>query len=409
MTLADADPAAPVPAAGALPHSGLDQAEVRGAIVVERTERGLLPRRLGPREWKQIPDDFMLASVSQSAGIRLAFRTTATVIELGVLATKMIESETAPMPDAHYELVVDGELVQTRASAAGNRFVFTFERPEAYIVPGEPDTLRFDGLAAVDKEVELWLPYTDEVELLDLRADAPIEPPTPATGLRWLHHGSSISHGYIASRTSNTWPVAAARASGTELTSVAYSGNALLDPLTARTMRDAPADVVSVKIGINIVNGDMMRLRIFRTAVHGFLDLIRDGHPTEPLIVISPIFCAPVEESAGPTVQDPTRTDTWTIASGTPEQVAEGKLSLSVIRAELERIVRERAVDDANLHYLDGLRLYGPEEAERWPLPDNLHPGDDVNALIAERFVRHVFGPSGLLQLRGSVGGFVGG
>ncbi|MFF1632522.1 SGNH/GDSL hydrolase family protein [Leifsonia sp. NPDC058248] len=374
-------------------------AEIRGAIRVERTVRGgLLARRLGAAQWSQIPDDFMLASVSQSAGIRLAFRTAATTLELDVLATKMIESETAPMPDALYELVVDGALVQAQPSSAGNRFVFTFERPEAYIVPGEPDTLRFDGLAAGPKDVELWLPYSDEVELLALRADAPVEPPAPVTTLRWLHHGSSISHGYVATRTTRTWPVSAARASGVELTSVAFSGNAMLDQLTARTMRDAPADVLSVKAGINIVNGDQMRLRVFRTAVHGFLDTIRDGHPDAPLLLISPVFCGPVEHSAGPTIQDPSRTDPWTISAGTPEEVAEGKLSLSVIRAELQRIVGERSQTDPNLHYLDGLELYGAADNERLPMPDNLHPADDVQQLMGERFARLAFGPHGLLR-----------
>lgn len=373
----------------------LGPVEIRGAIRVVRGERGLLPRRLGPRAWAQIPDDFMLASVSQSAGIRLAFRTAASVLELDVLATKMVPAADSPLPAALYELVVDGALLDARPSAAGNRFVFSFERPEAYIVPGEADTLRFGGLPAGDKEVELWLPYSDEVELLALRADAPVLPPAASRGPRWLHHGSSISHGYIASRTSRTWPVAAARAAGADLLSVAFSGNAVLDPLTARTMRDAPADVISLKVGINIVNGDLMRLRVFRTAVHGFLDTVRDGHPDAPLLVVSPLFCEPVETSAGPTIQDPGREDLWTISAGTPEEVAEGKLSLAVIRAELERVVRERSAGDPALHYLDGLRLYGAEDAERMPLPDNLHPGDDVQGLIAERFARLAFGPGG--------------
>ncbi|MFF1572712.1 SGNH/GDSL hydrolase family protein [Leifsonia sp. NPDC058292] len=366
--------------------------EVRGAIAIERGERGILPRRLRAREWKQLPDDFMLASVSQSAGIRLAFRTRATAIELDVLATKMIDSETTPLRPAFYELVVDGELAQVASSSVGNRFVFTFERPNAYVVAGKPDTLRFDGLPGHDKAIELWLPYTDEVELLGLRADAPLTPPSAPAGPRWLHHGSSISHGYAASRIGTTWPVAAARAAGAELTSVAYSGNALLDQLTARTIRDTPADLISLKLGINIVNGDMMRLRIFRTAVHGFLDTIRDGHPSTPLLVVSPIFCEPVEDSAGPTIQDSAREDLWTITAGSPDELADGKLSLGVIRRELARIVEERAVDDPHIAYLDGLSLYGSEDAASLPMPDNLHPADDVQTLIADRFVRLAFG-----------------
>jgi hypothetical protein len=233
------------------------------------------------------------------------------------------------------------------------------------------------------------------VELLRLRADAPFDAPAPPSGRRWLHHGSSISHGYIASGIGSTWPVATARTAGVELTSVAFSGNALLDQLTARTMRDAPADLISVKIGINVVNGDMMRLRIFRTAVQGFLDTIRDGHPTVPLLVVSPIFCGPVEVAAGPTIQDPSRADLWTITAGTVDDVRDGKLSLGVIRTELARIVGERAEFDPAIHYLDGLELYGPDDADHLPLPDNLHPGDDVQALMAARFVDRVFRPGG--------------
>lgn len=369
--------------------------ELRGAVEVVRGALGVLPRRVRSDQWSRIPDDFMLASVSQCAGVRLAFRTPADVLELTVHATKMVPDEQVPLPAAAYELVVDGRLVQTRESSAGSRFVFAFERPDAYRVAGATDTLRFEGLGGSMKDVELWLPYTDEVELVSLRADAPVEAPRSPSGLRWLHHGSSISHGYIATRTSRTWPVAAARAVGAELTSAAFSGNALLDQLTARTMRDTPADVISVKVGINVVNGDLMRRRIFRSALHGFLDTIRDGHPGTPLLVVSPIFCEPVEHLPGPTVQDPARTDPWTITAGREEELEQGKLSLGVIREEIAALVALRSGEDPDLHHLDGLALYDADDAARMPLPDNLHPGDDVQALIAERFARLVFGPGG--------------
>ena len=65
-------------------------------------------------------------------------------------------------------------------------------------------------------------------------------------------------------------------------------------------MRDTPADLISVKIGINLVNPDLMRLRAFGPAVHGFLDTIRDGHPTTPLLVVSPMLCPIHEDTPGP-------------------------------------------------------------------------------------------------------------
>ena len=78
----------------------------------------------------------------------------------------------------------------------------------------------------------------------------------------------------------------------------------MLDPFTARAMRDTPADLISVKIGINLVNADLMRLRAFAPAVHGFLDTIREGHPTTPLLVVSPILCPIHEDTPGPAMPD---------------------------------------------------------------------------------------------------------
>ncbi len=97
-----------------------------------------------------------------------------------------------------------------------------------------------------------------------------------------MHHGSSISQGSNAAHPTGTWPVVAARLAGVELMNLGYGGSALLDPFTARIIRDTPADLISIKIGINLVNADLMRLRAFVPAMHGFLDTIRDGHPATP-------------------------------------------------------------------------------------------------------------------------------
>ena len=261
--------------------------------------------------------------------------------------------------------------------------------------------MRFAGLPAVETEYELWLPFTDAIELLALRADAPVTPPADRGAVRWLHHGSSISHGYRAESTTGTWPVVAALATDVALTNLAFSGSAMLDPFTARTMRDQPADLISLKVGINLVNGDAMRMRTFRPAVDGFLDTVREGHPSTPIVVVSPIYCEPVERAAGPTVQDPTRPYEWSIAGGTEAEVAVGKLSLGAIRTALAEIVERRRTTDPNLHYVDGLRLYGAVDAERMPLPDNLHPGPDVQRMIGERFAEQVLRP--LLHRAGAV------
>ena len=83
------------------------------------------------------------------------------------------------------------------------------------------------------------------------------------------------------------------------------------------------------------------------------------------------------------------------VAAGDPAEVAQGRLTLSVIRSELARIVAERAADDPHLHLLDGRVLYGERDAEELPLPDALHPDAATHRRMGERFAADVFGPDG--------------
>lgn len=366
---------------------------LRGAVEVERTAAGIRPHRLPAWARAQVPDAFMRQTSAESAGVRLAFRTAATTIELEVRARRMAPDATSELPASRYELTSASTVVAEASAIAGSRYLFSFEDPSGIVVDGPPSIVRFTVLRPSETDYELWLPFTDAVEIVALRADAAVAPQPARAAVRWLHHGSSISHGYRADTTAGTWPVVAALGTGVELTNLAFSGSAMLDPFTARTMRDHPADLITLKVGINLVNGDVMRMRAFRPAVDGFLDTLREGHPTTPIVVISPIWCEPVESAAGPTIQDPARTEEWSIAGGSVEDVALGKLSLGAIRTALGQIVRRRAASDPHLGYLDGLELYGASDAAAMPLPDNLHPGPDVQRLIGERFAERVLRP----------------
>jgi hypothetical protein len=120
------------------------------------------------------------------------------------------------------------------------------------------------------KDAEIWLPHNETTELVALRTDTPIEPAPDRSRKVWLHHGSSISHGSDAASLTTTWPTLAASLGGVELINLGLGGSALLDAFTARALRDAPADLISVKIGINLVNTDLMHRPQHRaTAVPG--------------------------------------------------------------------------------------------------------------------------------------------
>ena len=263
-----------------------------------------------------------------------------------------------------------------RTATGGDILTIDLATGAAEVLPGAP-AVEFGGLPDDDKEVEVWLPWNERTELVALWTDAPVEPPPDRGRPRWVHHGSSISHGSNAGSPTSTWPALAASLGGVDLVNLGFGGSALLDPFVARVIRDTSADLISLKIGINLVNTDLMRLRAFVPAVHGFLDTIREGHPHTPLLVVSPIACPIHEATPGPSEMDVAGLAAGQLrfrAAGDPAEVASGKLTLQVIRDELARIVKLRAADDPHLGYLDGLELYGAADAAERPLPDNLHP-----------------------------------
>ena len=364
---------------------------LRGALDLERTERGLLPHRLPARARAQNNDGQLAMAESQPSGVRLALRTRATAIELDTLPTKRVYVGAPPRPDGVYDLLVDGRPAGRGSVAGGNTLTIDMTAGTAGLASGPAGTLRFTDLPGRSKDIEIWLPHNETTELVALRTNAPVEA-APDPGRRvWLHHGSSISHGSDAASPTTTWPALAASLGGVELINLGLGGGALLDPFTARAMRDTPADLISVKIGINVVNADLMRLRAFGPAVHGFLDTVREGHPTVPLLVVSPILCPVHEDTPGPLAPDFTDGRVRFVATGDPAESASGKLTLNVIRDELSRIVTERAAEDENLHHLDGRALYGEADAADLPLPDGVHPDAATHRLIGERFAGAAF------------------
>ena len=369
---------------------------LRGALDLERTAHGVLPHRLPAAARAQIPDDQLAMAEAQPSGVRLVVRTSATVVELDVLPTKLAYQGAPPRPDGVYDLLVDGRLAGRASAPGGNVRTTDMLTGSVATRPGPVCTVRFAELAPRVKDVEIWLPHNELTELVALRTDAPTEA-VPANGRTvWLHHGSSISHGSDAESPTTTWPALAASLGDVELINLGFGGSALLDPFTARAMRDTPADLISIKIGINLVNTDLMRLRAFAPAVHGFLDTVREGHPTTPLLVVSPLLCPIHEHTPGPAAPDLSSLGSGRLsflATGDPADPT--RLTLEIIRDELSRVTASRAAEDPNLHYLDGRELYGEADLAELPLPDELHPDAATHRLIGRRFAKRAFASGG--------------
>jgi hypothetical protein len=136
-----------------------------------------------------------------------------------------------------------------------------------------------------------------------------------------------------------------------------------MEPMLAMMIRDIPADVITLKLGINVHGNGSLNIRSFKAAAIGMVEIIREKHPTTPIGIISPIICPPREE--------------------TPNHV---ELSLRDMRVELEDAVK-RIVEtdkDENLFYFTGLDLFG-EDLVGPMLPDDLHPDGDGIEIMGEK------------------------
>ena len=97
-----------------------------------------------------------------------------------------------------------------------------------------------------------------------------------------------------------------------------------------------------------------MGKRGFASAVIGFLLTVRDGHPTTPIVVTSPIF-GTWRETLGPSKAIFAPDEGQTV-----ENQNEMLMSLQQTRSQLKGVVEMlQKRGDSNLHYRDGLELLG--------------------------------------------------
>lgn len=370
----------------------LEEIRVAGALDRDVTGDGVVFRRLPGWTRHQIADIQLALMVTMPAGVRLALDTDSADLELDVMLT-LLQVNDRPLKPAAFDLVVDDELVTSATTDLGTHILYDAFTDDVEFQVGEPTTIRFADVSANGKvSVEIWLPQDCVVEVRQLRVSDGAAIWAPVTARRrWVHYGSSISHCFEAAQPTATWPAVAARRAEVDLQNLAFAGQCMLDPMVARTIRDLDADLISIKAGINIVNADTMRERTLVPAVHGFLDTIRDGHTTTPIALVTPIICPVAEDNPGPTVLG--RDERFHVVARSNE-LSIGALSLRRVRSLLSDVVAvRRAEGDINLHLVDGLALFGPDDVG--DLPDGLHPNADGYRRIGERFHDLVFGNDG--------------
>lgn len=363
---------------------------LRGITEVESVTGGIVPLRLPVWTRTQQADEWCHLWGAHTLGVRLVAVTAASRIRLSVTVTRMAPAPGGePLFTSGFLAVVDGKTVDHAVVVEGPRIITLADRSRLD-EPGPATIVDLSlGQSDLAREVAVWFPHSASVVIHGVQSDAPLLDAPPSTSAQWLHHGSSISHSLEAPTPLDTWPQLAASALDVELTNLAVAGNALLDPFMARTLAAVPADIVTLKLGENVINRDSMRERAFVPALHGFLDLVREGHPGVPIVVITSIAGPSIEQVPGPTTKHADGQ-----YYGTPRDVmpGDGTLTLSRTRELVEQVVTNRQARDNDLYLGDGLRLFSLDDQSM--LWDGLHPTAEGYALIASRFAALARDPS---------------
>jgi hypothetical protein len=312
-----------------------------GQVSLQRTEEFTQPWRIPVLQRGLFPHVDQRAA--HPAGVRISIRTDSSRIA-GAIAPPD-EQDLRPI-----DLVIDGKYIDSHPLKETLRFAFD--------IPG-------NGM----RPIELWLPQFGEFRLRHLEIDdgATIQPHTD-TRPRWITYGSSITQSRQADHPSATWAAQVARSEGLSLMNLGFGGQCHLDGMVARMIRDTPADYLSACLGINM-HGGSVGPRTFVPGIINLVQTIREKHPRTPFVLISPIF-APSREH-------------------TPNQAG---WTLPLMRQHVQEACdRLRAAGDAHLFYVNGLDLFGPDDAHL--LPDELHPNHQGQSVIAERFKARVVEP----------------
>lgn len=361
-----------------------------GAMGFDYRSQGVGPRRLPDWTKPQLPA-MLSVMVRMPSGVRLVFETDAQEIRLQALVTRFQRPGNAN-ESVVFELETMAGDRQKVEMHDGNKLIIDDDKANGFTLErGQTGTVVFDNLPPGRKQLMLWLPHNAYVELVSLQATAAKTfRAIRQEGRRWYHYGSSISHCMEAFSPADIWPAVAARKGGAVLHNLGFGGQCHLDPFVARSLRDSDAEFISIKVGINIINMDSMRERIFLPLLHGFIDTIREVKKLTPILLVSPIFCPSAETCPGPTLANE---EGVFKTFGGNEHLRQGCLTLVRVRRLISEFVQLR--QDENLAYLDGLALFSEDDAK--DLPDDLHPNPAGYIRMGTRFAEAVFSEQGIL------------
>lgn len=205
----------------------------------------------------------------------------------------------------------------------------------------------FEGLPRQRREVCLYFGLYAPLELHAIGFDdeASFAAPEPfALDKPVVYYGTSITQGGCATRAGMSYQAIVSRALNVDFVNLGFSGNGRGETVLAETIAEIDAACYVMEWAQNCPTLEEVRERYAP-----FLQILREQHPTTPIVCITPIF-------------------------GTNEEWGH-----NVAFGAMREIIREAAgariaAGDAHLTLVEGLDLLGP--ADREGLVDAVHPND---------------------------------
>ncbi len=326
-------------------HLPPDPAMFAGAVSVEEGDGWLRPWRLpcDRLELFPTPEGSLVDRAKHASGVRLRLETDTT--RLGVTFLPFASDTEARLDLTHAGALLDSQIVTPGGAGA-----------------------TFRDLPPGTKTVEVWLPLGCPVELTGLEVDDGATCHAAADPrFRWVTYGSSLTHCVAAHSPARSWPAIVARRADVHLTSLGFGGNCCLEPMVGMVIRDLPADLITMKLGINCISGALAP-RTFAAAVTGLVQIVREKKPDTPIALISPIGYPPHETEPN-------------VVGNTIGQMRDD------IRDVHARLV---ARGDRHLYHFNGLDVFNLDEIARYA-EDQCHPNGDGIEVMAENFYRNVW------------------
>ncbi len=211
------------------------------------------------------------------------------------------------------------------------------------------------GSAAPDKPATIYLPEGMQPVIQSLTAVKGGISPAPDLP-RWIAYGDSITQGWIASGPAQGWAAIAARKAGLDLANLGYAAAGRGEIVSAEHIAALPADIISIAYGASCWTRVPHSVGMVADGFTAFLDVVRDGHPDVPIVVVSPVLRPDAED-------EPNRLGA----------------TLADIRHAIESVTRERIVDgDHTLALVAGESIINADH-----LGDGIHPDDEGHKRIA--------------------------